>query len=111
MNIKRVAHAVLLAALPVFFVLFCAMPVTVAASSLDEFRDVMARGRHALVANIENDSMLLKRDDGLFTSGLHFRSAWTLVEGGAGKDLGLAYRARPVHRVRHQLAAVPNRPQ
>ncbi|MDO9217569.1 MAG: lipid A deacylase LpxR family protein [Lacisediminimonas sp.] len=78
---NRVVHALLLAALPVFSLLPLVVPSTAAASSLDEFRDVMARGSHTLVANIENDSMLLKRDDGLFTSGMNFRSAWTLMEG------------------------------
>lgn len=52
-----------------------------AAPMLEEYRDVLARGRFAVLADIENDSMLMKRDDGFYTSGLRFSANWSLIEG------------------------------
>lgn len=57
-----------------------------AAPMLEEYRDVKARGRLALIADIENDSMLLKRDDGFYTSGLRFSADWSLIEGGQARS-------------------------
>lgn len=64
--------------------LACGAPAA-ASPALEEYRDVLARGRHAVTANIENDSMLLKRDDGFYTSGLRLASSWTLIEGGQAR--------------------------
>ncbi|WP_151445985.1 lipid A deacylase LpxR family protein [Lacisediminimonas profundi] len=64
------------------------LPSVGAASAIDEYRDVVARGRHAVVADIDNDSMLLKRDDGFYTSGLRMRSTWTVAEGGQARTWG-----------------------
>ena len=61
--------------------IFALLPKSADASALDELRDVVARGSHVIMADIENDSMLLQRDDGFYTSGMRFRSTWTLVEG------------------------------
>lgn len=40
--------------------------------SLSELEQVNARGRTHLTVDVENDSLLLKRDDGFYTSGNHF---------------------------------------
>lgn len=53
---------------------------------LEEYRDVLARGRFAVLADIENDSMLMKRDDGFYTSGLRFSANWSLIEGGQARS-------------------------
>ena len=58
---------------------------TFAASMLDEYRDVQARGRLSVALDVENDSMLLKRDDGFYTSGLRLAASWTLLEGGQAR--------------------------
>lgn len=39
--------------------------------SLSEFEQVNAQGRSYLTIDVENDSLLLKRDDGFYTSGNH----------------------------------------
>lgn len=39
-------------------------------NALDDFRQAMAQGKPSTVVDIDNDSLLLKRDDGFFTSGM-----------------------------------------
>ncbi|MBC3872179.1 lipid A-modifier LpxR family protein [Undibacterium flavidum] len=46
--------------------------------SLSELEQVNAQGRAHLTIDVENDSLLLKRDDGFYTSGNHFMVEKTL---------------------------------
>lgn len=47
-------------------------------SSADEYRLVQAQGRSQISFEMENDSLLLKRDDGFYTSGNHLLFSNTL---------------------------------
>lgn len=85
MSTRSDINTLVASALSVCCALFAALPSMASASAMEELRDVMARGSHVVIADVENDSMLLKRDDGLYTSGLRLRSAWTLVEGGQAR--------------------------
>lgn len=60
--------------------------VAQAAPMLEEYRDVLARGRLSLIGDIENDSLLLKKHDGFYTSGLRFSADWSLIEGGQARS-------------------------
>lgn len=66
--------------------LWAACAVAQAAPMLEEYRDVVARGRLSVIADIENDSLLMKRDDGFYTSGLRFSADWSLIEGGQARS-------------------------
>ncbi|MDB5797684.1 MAG: lipid deacylase LpxR family protein [Paucimonas sp.] len=61
------------------------LPLAAHAALIDEYRDVTARGRHSVIADIDNDSLLFKRDDGFYTSGMRLVSSRTLSEGGQAR--------------------------
>jgi lipid A 3-O-deacylase len=49
-----------------------------AGSLLDAFNDARVNGKTSHVLNIENDSLMLNRDDGLYTSGLQYSQRYVL---------------------------------
>ncbi|RJG00217.1 lipid A deacylase LpxR family protein [Noviherbaspirillum sedimenti] len=53
-----------------------------AASLLDDYRRVTAQGRATNRLDIDNDSLLLNRDDGFYSSGLRYSREHALREGG-----------------------------
>lgn len=48
--------------------------------SWGEWRDVMVRGQGRWALDIDNDSLLLKKDDGLYTSGYRLQRSYNLVQ-------------------------------
>src|ERR1035437_5842720 len=55
---------------------------------LDEFRRVMAEGKASTSADIDNDSLLLKKDDGFYTSGMRIRREFTLRDADKATTVG-----------------------
>lgn len=49
-----------------------------ATSVVDEFKEVWQNGKASHVLDIDNDSLKLNRDDGLYTSGLRYAQRYTL---------------------------------
>ena len=47
--------------------------------SLNEYQQVLEKGRLTWSLDVENDSMLLKKDDGFYTSGLHLQRKQSIV--------------------------------
>ena len=74
-------------------VLACATSVAHAGSFdqlLADFRDATAHGKQAYVVDIDNDSLLLRRDDRFYTGGVRLASEYT--KGDAGQSTTYGWR-------------------
>jgi lipid A 3-O-deacylase len=57
----------------------CAASLSHATSFLGEFEEAWHKGKTTHLLNVENDSLKLNRDDGLYTSGLRYLQRYTLT--------------------------------
>lgn len=74
-------------AIPVAALLLAAVTAPASAAGFfDDFAAAAAKGRTTHFLEIENDSMLLKRDDGLYTSGLRYVQQYGM-RNGSGLDV------------------------
>ncbi|SNS29487.1 hypothetical protein SAMN06265795_10290 [Noviherbaspirillum humi] len=64
------------------FAALSALPFDASAGVVDDFRQAHAAGITTHAAEIDNDSLLLKRDDGFYTSGLRYTQQWTASTAG-----------------------------
>jgi hypothetical protein len=59
-----------------------------AAGTLDEFRKIAAEGAVTHRLEIDNDSLLMQRDDGFYSSGLGYTQHYTLRQADAARTVG-----------------------
>ncbi len=59
-----------------------------AARAAEGFRELLARGRPTWTVDIDNDSLLLNRDDGLYTSGLRLSANYRSRDGSGWRSAG-----------------------
>ncbi len=58
------------------------------AQAAEEWRDLLAKGRSTWTLDIDNDSLLLNRADGLYTSGLRLSANYRLRDGSGWRSAG-----------------------
>lgn len=77
----------------------------------DELRELFARGRPTWTLDIDNDSLLFQRDDGLYTSGLRLSGNYRLRDGDRWRSAGWRvgqqlFTARDTQRPPEQLSSL-----
>lgn len=58
------------------------------AGLVDDFRKASAEGRTAHVVDIDNDTLLLNRDDGFYSSRVRYTQSYSMHEGGSFRTYG-----------------------
>lgn len=65
-----------------------AVPAGVVGDFVDDYRKVMKVGQVTHIVDIDNDTLLLNRDDGFYSSGMRYSYVSTLREGGGATSFG-----------------------